>query len=230
MKNLLTCSSFGSKCPLMTNNFDPAEYNEDYENGYVDNQNFSPLIIKDIISKEQSDQIYKEVEKVKNKYIDQNFVGHRAWSFKSLELEKYLNEHVSKIIGEEMVLKEYSFARYSRKFGYEPKLFPHYDTHDKDGQRITVDIQLNSTFPWAVIVEGMYYYFNNNDALIFSGTQQIHWRENKTLTDDDCVDMLFAHFAYAKQKPWSKNQKEILEYWSHRLVQSTGISNQPIKI
>ena len=128
-----------------------------------------------------------------------------------------------------MILKEYSFARYSKKYGYEPKLFPHYDTHEADGQRITVDIQLNSTIDWAVVVEGMSYSFNNNDALIFSGTQQIHWRENKKLANDDFIDMLFAHFAYANKKPWSKNQKEILEYWSHRLIQSTGISNQPIE-
>jgi hypothetical protein len=39
--------------------------------------------------------------------------------------------------------------------------------------------------------------------------------------------MIFAHFAYVDQKPWSENQKEILEYWSHRLREQTGISNQP---
>jgi hypothetical protein len=209
------------------NNFDPAIYNENYENGYVENRNFKPIIIKDIISNEQKENIYKKINLMGDNFLFQKFAGHRAWAFIDQEFSENLNKTVSDIIGEPMRLTEYSFARYSAKFGYKPKLFPHYDTHSLDGQRITVDIQMNKNIDWPVVIEGNSFNFDPCDALIFSGTQQVHWRENKDLAIDDEVDMIFAHFAYLNSKPWSPMQKEILEYHSHRLRESVGISNQP---
>lgn len=210
--------------------FDPAIYNEDLEKGIVPNRDFEVFIYKNIITEEQNKLIYNEVEKVKDNYITQDFVGHRAWTFQNTELEKYLNMWMSNLLNEQMFLTELSFARYSNEYGYEPKLFPHFDTHEKDGQRITLDIQLNSTTPWAVVVEGESFNLENNDGLVFAGTQQIHWRENKKLLDNDRVDMLFAHFRYAEHRPWSKDQKLILEYWSHRIREKTGIERQPVPI
>jgi len=210
--------------------FDPAIYNEELENGIVPNRDFEVFIYKNIITKEQNELIYHEVDKIKDNFLTQDFVGHRAWTFHNQDLEKYLNLWMSNVLNEQMFLTELSFARYSREYGYEPKLFPHFDTHEKDGQRITLDIQLNATTPWAVIVEGQSFNLENNDGLVFSGTQQIHWRENKKLSDKDRVDMLFAHFRYADHRPWSKDQKLILEYWSHRLREQSGIERQPIKI
>jgi hypothetical protein len=210
--------------------FDPAIYNEELEKGIVPNRDFEVFIYKNIITEEQNKLIYNEVEKVKDNYITQDFVGHRAWTFQNTELEKYLNMWMSNLLNEQMFLTELSFARYSNEYGYEPKLFPHFDTHEKDGQRITLDIQLNSTTPWAVVVEGESFNLENNDGLVFAGTQQIHWRENKKLSDNDRVDMLFAHFRYAEHRPWSKDQKLILEYWSHRIREKTGIERQPVPI
>lgn len=210
--------------------FDPAIYNEQLEKGVVPNRDFEVFVYKNIISQEQNKLIYEEVDKIKDRYITQDFVGHRAWTFNNTELEKYLNIWMSNLLREQMILTELSFARYSCEYGYEPKLFPHFDTHEKDGQRITLDIQLNATTPWAVVVEGESFNLENNDGLVFSGTQQIHWREKKKLSDTDRVDMLFAHFRYADHRPWSKDQKLVLEYWSHRLIQQTGIERQPVPI
>ena len=98
------------------------------------------------------------------RFLFQKFAGHRAWAFKDEEFANKLNKVVTDLIGEPMVLTEYSFARYSPKFGYKPKLFPHYDTHFADGQRITVDIQMNKNVDWAVIVEGESFNFDVNDA------------------------------------------------------------------
>lgn len=211
----------------MTLGFDPAPYNEKYENGHVDNEDFKVFKIKDIITEQQLESIYDHVSKDGAKFMLQEFAGHVATTFYDEHLEKHLNDIVSKHIGESMVLKEYSYARYSNKFGFKPKLFPHFDTHYADGQRVTVDIQLRSNVPWAVIVEGTPYFMAEREALIFSGTQQIHWRQNKTLKDSDSVDMLFAHFEYKNNRPWSQDQKEILEYRSHRFREKTGISNMP---
>jgi hypothetical protein len=210
--------------------FDPAIYNEELEKGIVPNRDFEVFLYKNIITEEQNKLVYHEIEKIKDNFITQDFVGHRAWTFHNEELAKYLTVWMSNVMGERMILSELSFARYSNEYGYQPKLFPHFDTHSKDGQRITLDIQLNATTPWAVVVEGESFNLENNDGLVFSGTQQIHWREKKTLSDKDKVDMLFVHFAYADHRPWSKDQKLILEYWSHRLIEKTGIERQPISV
>ena len=210
--------------------FDPAIYNEELEKGIVPNRDFEVFLYKNIITEEQKKLVYYEVEKIIDNFITQDFVGHRAWTFHNEELQKYLTIWMSDVLGEQMILSELSFARYSRKYGYEPKLFPHFDTHEKDGQRITLDIQLNATTPWAVVVENESFNLENNDGLVFSGTQQVHWRENKKLLDTDEVDMLFVHFGYADNRPLSKDQKLILEYWSHRFREKTGIERQPVPV
>lgn len=210
--------------------FDPAIYNEELEKGIVPNRDFEVFVYKNIITEEQKKLVYYEVEKIIDNFITQDFVGHRAWTFHNEELQKYLTIWMSDVLGEQMILSELSFARYSRKYGYEPKLFPHFDTHEKDGQRITLDIQLNATTPWAVVVENESFNLENNDGLVFSGTQQVHWRENKKLLDTDEVDMLFVHFGYADNRPLSKDQKLILEYWSHRFREKTGIERQPVPV
>jgi hypothetical protein len=210
--------------------FDPAVYNEELEKGIVQNRDFEVFVYKNIITEEQKKLVYYEVEKIIDNFITQDFVGHRAWTFHNEELQKYLTIWMSDVLGEQMILSELSFARYSRKYGYEPKLFPHFDTHEKDGQRITLDIQLNATTPWAVVVENESFNLENNDGLVFSGTQQVHWRENKKLLDTDEVDMLFVHFGYADNRPLSKDQKLILEYWSHRFREKTGIERQPVPV
>ena len=142
--------------------FDPAIYNEELEKGIVPNRDFEVFVYKNMITEEHNKIIYQEVERVKNNFITQDFVGHRAWNFYNEELQKYLTTWISNLLGEQMILSELSFARYSREYGYEPKLFPHFDTHEKDGQRITLDIQLNATTPWAVVVEGESFNLENN--------------------------------------------------------------------
>ena len=208
-------------------NFDPAIYNEQYENAFVENEDFKPIVVKNILNPDQVSKILHLANSPDSSKIFQNFAGHTAATFEDKDLEHYLNQIMTDIIGEKMVLKEYSCARYSNEYGYKPKLFPHFDTHYADGQRITLDIQLRSNIHWAVFVEGKPFFLNDRDALIFSGTQQVHWRQKKTLSDNQEVNMLFAHFEYANNRPWVPNQKEILEYRSHRIRQKVGISNQP---
>jgi hypothetical protein len=207
--------------------FDPAPYNKEYEFGEVENRDFTPFVIKSVLDQNEIDYIYELIEQFKDKYLEQKFVGHKAWTFRDEKFSYKLNKIISEAIGQKMILREYSFAKYSTDFGYKPKLFPHYDTHQLDGQRITVDIQMNKNIDWPVVVEGKSFVFDPGDALVFSGTQQLHWREKMELNQGDEVDMIFAHFAYADSKPWSPMQGQILEYHAHRLRESLNMSNQP---
>jgi hypothetical protein len=208
--------------------FDPAIYNEELEKGIVPNRDFEVFVYKNIITEEQSKLVYSEVERIKDSFITQDFVGHRAWTFHNEELQKYLTIWMSDVLGEQMILSELSFARYSRKYGYEPKLFPHFDTHEKDGQRITLDIQLNSTTPWAVVVEGESFNLDNNDGLVFSGTQQVHWREKYNFNKSDYCAAIFAHFKYENNRPLSPNQENIMRYWESKYQKESGIAIDPI--
>lgn len=207
--------------------FDPAIYNEQYENAFVEGEDFAPIVVKNIITRDQANYMLAWENSPNASTIFQNFAGHKAVTFQDPGTEEFLNKIMTDIIGEKMILKEYSCARYSNDYGYKPKLFPHFDTHYQGGQRITLDIQLRANIHWAVFVEGKPFFLNDLDALIFSGTQQIHWRQNKTLLDNQEVIMLFAHFEYENNRPWVPNQKEILEYRSHRMREKVGISNQP---
>ena len=107
-------------------------------------------------------------------------------------------------------LTEYSFARYSNESGYSPKLFPHYDSVF-DAPRITLDVQLKSNFNWDLFVEGKQFSLKDNQALVFSGNTQIHWRENQKILDGETLDMVFCHFSSTEYPTLENNHKATME-------------------
>jgi len=215
--------------------FNPAPYNYELSISHVENEDAKTIYIKNLIDEDFEKLIYEQVNNKKfEDGIYQPFVGHIAYAINNNDIKNILNLKINKIANENNLLKdqesltltECSFAQYTPQYGNKPKLFPHFDTHAKDGQRITVDIQLKSNINWPVIVEGNKFNIFERDAILFYGTQQIHWRDRRENFEiNEFTDMLFCHFAFSPQKPWSKNQKEILEYRSHRIRELCGISN-----
>ena len=151
-------------------------------------------IIKEIFNADQIRQIYEVINSTsEDKIVLQKRLGHKAYLVGlgddiRLHLQSIVQEHY----GEDWILNDYQFARYSKKFGYEPKLYPHYDDAF-DRHKLTLDVQLYSTVSWPIVVEGDEFILNNNDGVVFSGTDQIHWRSPLELSDDDIVDMVFCH-------------------------------------
>lgn len=223
----------------MNNNFDPSQYNNALLNTLVPGQDFKTIYVKNFINEDFENTIYDIVKDKKfEDGIYQNFVGHIAYTINDQKIRDYLNLSVNLIAkdnniikdNEKLILTECSFATYTPKYGNMPKLFPHFDTHKLDGQRITVDIQLKRNINWPVVVEGQTFNINHKDAIFFMGTQQIHWREKReNFNQDDFVDMLFCHFKFDPQRDWSENQKEVLEYRSHRMRYLLDINNQSEK-
>ena len=84
------------------------------------------------------------------------------------------------------------FARYTIDSGNQPWLPPHYDKVFKKPM-ITVDIQMGGNIEWPVYVNGNEYKLQDNQALVFSGTHQIHWRPKIKLEKDQYLDMIFCH-------------------------------------
>lgn len=155
------------------------------------------FIIDNIFTNEEIDQLYEHINNTPEdkKYNHPSF-GHTAYfswvpEAISKKIEKIANDNSDK----PLVLRELSFARYDTNGGTRtPLLFPHYDDPFKE-QRITVDIQVKSTLPWAIVVEDESFTLKDNQALVFSGTHQIHWREKASFSDTDYMDMIFCHFS-----------------------------------
>lgn len=203
------------------------EYNALKKNQpHISNQDFEVKKAHNIFSQSQIDEIYSIINNtnIQDTHL-REWAGHRAWNVKfSKEIEQSITSAARAVLGDHIILDgDYSFARYSPEWGVECKLFPHYDT--RDAQRITFDIQLNADEDWGIVVENETYHLNNNEALIFAGTQQIHWRENKKLQPTTKIDMIFCHLRYVESKPYDENQIEILEQRSRFLMEKTGIQS-----
>ena len=129
--------------------------------------------------------------------------GHTAYySWLPEDVVKSLTRAAQSTSDIPLVLRELSFARYDTSHGIEPSLFPHSDETFRE-PRITFDLQLKSNLDWPIVVEGKPYVLSDNQALTFSGTHQIHWREHIKFNDDNFMDMIFCHFSAADYVPES---------------------------
>lgn len=160
-------------------------------------------IVKNVFTDTEIREIYSHIS---NTPVDRQ---HQQKDFSQTVYHSWLPENIvnkitsiaSNSFGKKLVLRELSFARYDNSIT-EPQLFPHYDETFKE-QRITLDIQVKSSKHWAIIIEDAPYILSDNEALFFSGTHQVHWREKTTFSDDDYVDMIFCHFAEESAEPIS---------------------------
>jgi hypothetical protein len=177
----------------------------------VTNQDFEPIIVDNIFTQEEIDQIYEVVDSTpEDQTALKTWAGHKAWHVRlGVNIENKINEHVKKIFGDSLFLdKDYSFARYDQSYGYKAKLFPHTDMREL--QRITFDIQLHADEPWGVIVDDKTYFLENNQALVFAGTQQPHWREKKDIKPESKIDMIFCHLEHKDVVPYDDHQEHVL--------------------
>jgi hypothetical protein len=194
--------------------------------GQVSNQDFAVVVVDSIFEQHHVDKIYEIIDNASEDQTRvQPWASHKVWDVSlGQEIEDRINEVVKNSLGNHLVLKkDYSFARYSPKFGYRTKLFPHYDT--RPSQRVTFDIQLKTSEPWALVVEEDIYNLQDNQALVFAGTQQVHWREDKQIADNAEIDMVFCHLEYVDDRPLDDGQEEILRERANFLINKTGISN-----
>jgi hypothetical protein len=151
-------------------------------------------VIKNILSEEQIKTVYKIIDSTpEEQTLVVTRLGHKAYMVGlGDEIKNKLQSIVQEHYGKDWVLNDYQFARYSKKYGYAPKLYPHFDQAFKT-HRLTLDVQLHSTVSWPIVVEGQEFLLNDNEGIVFSGTDQIHWRSDIELSNDDVVDMIFCH-------------------------------------
>lgn len=196
----------------------------------ISGQDFKPIIIDNVLSDEEIKEVYNFVNN--SKEVEEDWAGRKSWMVDSPilrnKISKKIEDTVSAAIGEKLKLNEYPFfLRYSPQYGFISKLFPHSDY--RDSQRVTVDLQLNYDEEWAIIIEGNSFILKFNQALVFLGTQQMHWRENKTLMPNSVVDMLISNLHFVNDRPLDENQIRMTEEKNWRLMPHTGIYGEAKK-
>lgn len=190
------------------------EYNElKASQPFVDNQDFEPFIVDNIFDESDYELIYKIINETPMSQTRlKRWAGHRAYDVGfPKKIEDKINAAIDRFdqLKDVHLVRDYSFARYSPSYGYETKLFPHCDY--RASQRITFDIQLKADEPWGVVVEDKTYWLQDNQALVFAGTQQAHWREQKKVHPESNIDMIFCHLEYKNPKPLQEGQDSILQ-------------------
>jgi hypothetical protein len=193
----------------------------------VDNQNFVPIVINNIFSNEEIKSI---LDSIKSFPLDKIRV--QKWGGQGIlddikitdEIKDKVESVATRHIGEEMILENFSIARYSSEYGYEVKLFPHYDT--RPVEMFVLDVQLKTNEDWGIVVEGKQYNINDNDALLFSGTQQMHWRERKTLSKESEIYMLFCWLKHKAAKTLNNQHDIIMKERESVLMQETNINSE----
>ena len=169
--------------------------------GHEDN-----IIIKDIFNKEDYIKIYDHINSAKdNQILEHPQMGYKIYqNDMPPDIAKKVLKTIQPYFDFKLKLKEVAAARYCSNYISAPALTPHFDGYGSDFNdpiRVTFDVQLKSTFNWKIVVEEKSFTLNDNEALIFSGTNQVHWREKINFKKDDFVDMLFCHFVQDCENP-----------------------------
>ncbi len=168
-------------------------------------------IVKNIFAKEEMELIYDHI----NYAPDQHLFYHPELGYKAYywgmpqPIQDKLLAVAQRYSDVPLKLTEISAARYSNSYLKPPNLYPHVDSFETP--RFTFDVQLKSTRNWPIVVEGKEFILRDNEALIFSGTNQLHWRTKTIFKDDDIVDMLFCHFSEDSESP-TLNSKEFTNH------------------
>lgn len=108
------------------------------------------------------------------------------------DLEEKMDAVCLPLYPEPLKLCSYNYIKYDRVYSngkISPILPPHIDADDNI---VTFNIQLGTNLKdgWDVIVSGKSYPMKDNQALIFSAVNQVHWRPKKRFADGDYLEIL----------------------------------------
>ena len=123
------------------------------------------------------------------------------------DVEEHCVARAREIFGDDTLLKAYFFVvRYQRKHGCVPHLWEH---TDQNGTQTTIDITVENTADWDIIVEGQRFKQEPNNAIIFAGQQHIHSRPPyPTNREDVWTTVLFLHFTQPDH--WIQKERDAI--------------------
>jgi hypothetical protein len=184
-------------------------------------EKFEPIIIDNCFTDEHMMSAYRTMALAnhevnnntgeKDLVIADNQFGYLSYTKSP---DKFILDRVMQIMKDNTDINidtpEFHFAKYSLSSGYRPQLYPHYDTH-LTVPHLTLSIQIGGTFPWPIFIDNKKYVLNDNQGLLFSGTHQIHWRQNIDFSDNDYNDVLLCQFKVKNSKNLSQDHIKYME-------------------
>lgn len=197
--------------------------------------NFHAQIIPDILTLDEVGQVYDEITNRPNQsYIMDNY----SQKVTDFNMPEDIANKIIKICEDtyglqNLQISAFQFARYANYYDEEgnkvvPILSPHWDDAFET-PRLTFDYQIGGNTTWGISVEGYDdFILENNQAVCFGGTHQIHWRPHKTFRDDEYLDMIFVHLDIKnadKIERFSKTMSQKEPIWYNKYLEQ--INNDP---
>lgn len=209
------------------NGFYNFEMPEDYVNTvksqpHIPGQDFVPTVIKNVL--DEAD--LKLIRDHFNNYPEESIrvQGHNGQGAININFsdKKHIIEKIEKIVsdicGEEIEVLEVNATRYSPSFGWFVKFGPHYDA--RPVEMFVFDYHVQTNEDWGVFVEGKKFNIDDNDALLFNGTGQVHWREPKKLSKDANIDVILFWMQHKNPRKISKEHAEIMKLRANMVLDS----------
>ena len=172
-----------------------------------DFENTPNVVIKDFFTKEEINDIYvyrknweenrivlSEENPHGNTRIDESTGYETVTAMFPQNIRDKIQKQMEKLSPYQLRFDGLHMPRYSHASGSRPKLRPHYDvglTH----ACFTLSIQLNTSKPWDLLVDGREFSLNYNEALFFSGSHQVHWRPDMEFSENDFFDVIIVQMA-----------------------------------
>jgi len=180
---------------------------------------FKPVIINNFFTELEITEIQniinnKIIDNVKNNLFEYNGFelnkGHGSFSYGQTRAdEKIFSDNIHKKIKitiEQITKVDFnnpsiSFQRYSLMSGQEPQLQAHTDQYNEKKFKekseplstyhiMSLSIPIKNNFNWDICINDNRYKIENNDALLFSATADIHRRPFRKFSIDEKYDVL----------------------------------------
>ena len=151
-----------------------------------------PLVIKDVFSEDEYRKIYDSVEEQFSSNVMIN--KYNGYSHINIVLDNEIVEKIENIFRDLFNISArikllINFARYSVKSGHQPNLKPHWD-RGLDYPAYMMSVQLNKTLDWELGALDTVANLDKNEAIIFSGSDHVHYRPKINFSDTDELDIL----------------------------------------
>lgn len=179
------------------------------------NLSFDPVIVRDVLDDRERKDLHDSLRQMNDLTITDSNYNRR------LGISEFINElAVNKIAP----MAKDLFRDRSLKMTYS--LYCKYDSpqsrlpkhRDDNACTYTIDYCVSARTSWPLWVEDKEYVLGPNEALVFLGEDQTHWREEFPDAGRNVVEMLFFHFAPQDHWYFTKGPRYI-DVLTHRIEQ-----------
>ena len=196
--------------------------------------NYVPQKIDKLFSEDQYQTIYNYVNSVLKddmkpgelegdgfrNFSDVGYYG--VFGFDDQEVLDVIHAAAEKLSGLKLE-KDFQlhFARYTTKTGHVPRLRPHSDMMLKK-ETLTLSVQLDKNIDWLLFANGEEVALESNQALLFSGSHQIHWRPKREFSDGEFLDIIVCQLPLVNGESLPEGHGDLMYKIRERFLDSYG--------